>query len=346
MKKNSLTLKIFSIILAVVFVMALCSCGASSEAYDNAMSTTTSGSASGGTGKYEDFVVMEDAAEIEAVAPGATMESGSIVATGQTQPSLAEKIIYSANAFVETTEFDASVEQVYQMVEQCGGFMESSYISGAGYTSTYYNHQTYRSANFTIRVPAEQFAAVSGGLDALGYVTSLETYTDNITTQYYDTQSRLDAYEAEAERLIEMLAMADTVEEMIYIESRLSDVQYSIDSLTSRLKNWQNSVDYSTLYLYINEVAVIRVTPQVTETYWQQMLTGVKDSLTGIGEFFKDLFMWFVVSLPVLLLLAAVVVLIVFVVRFIIKRRDARLYGTPPYNSGIDPTSGDGKNNR
>ena len=41
---------------------------------------------------------------------------------------------------------------------------------------------------------------------------------------------------------------------MITIETRLSEVRYNIESLTSQLNNWQHQVDYSTINISIYEV--------------------------------------------------------------------------------------------
>ena len=65
---------------------------------------------------------------------------------------------------------------------------------------------------------------------------------------------RLETYAIEEERLLSMLEKATTVEEMIQLESRLSDIRYQIESLESRLRNWQNQVDYSTITIYLREV--------------------------------------------------------------------------------------------
>ncbi len=314
MKKRSHDSKVLALLLVTVVLTMLCACGRESSKADYAY--TGGGAAwaeSNASGTYPTSAKAED--EFAAESPAVWNEGDSPMPEAGPAQQFADKIIYSANVYIETLHFDQSVEDVYAMVEACGGFMESSYVSGNNYASTYYKEQTYRSASFTIRVPAQSFTAVKSSLDQLGYVTSEETYSDNITTQFYDTQSRLDAYRAEAQRLTEMLAKADSVEDMIIIESRLSDVQYNIDSLTSRLKNWQNSVDYSTLNLTLREVAEIRVQTKVTETYWQRMGKGFVSTINSIANFFKEVFMWIVVAFPVLLLLAIVVIVIILIVK-------------------------------
>ena len=316
MKKRSLDSKILALLLVTVVLTMLCACGSQNSKADYGY-TSTGGAAWAESKASGSYPTSANAAQDEYAeeSPAVWNEGDSPMPEAGPAQQFADKIIYSANVYIETLHFDQSVEDVYAMVEACGGFMESSYVSGNNYASTYYKEQSYRTASFTIRVPAQSFTAVKSSLDQLGYVTSEETYSDNITTQFYDTQSRLEAYRSEAQRLTEMLGKADSVEDMIIIESRLSDVQYNIDSLTSRLKNWQNSVDYSTLNLTLREVAEIRVQTKVTETYWQRMGKGFVSTMNSIANFFKEVFMWIVVAFPVLLLLAVVTIIIILIVK-------------------------------
>ena len=80
------------------------------------------------------------------------------------------------------------------------------------------------------------------------------TYTENVTSQYYDTQARLTAYQTQEARLLEMMEKAETVEDIITIEEKLTDLRYRIESLQSTLKNWDRQVSYSTISLDVEEV--------------------------------------------------------------------------------------------
>ena len=273
------------------------------------------GSYSGSTGAdrlEESYSVFADDADI----------SAAISDTQQAAPisEMTEKIIYTAHADIETVEFDETIEKVYDMLNLNGAFIESSYIGGRNYVQSYTGYQTYRSANFTLRIPKERFEAVTEGLDFLGNVTSLRTDAQNITSQFLDTDSRLTSYRIQEERLLAMLEKADTVADMITIESSLSEVRYNIESLTSTLKNWQTQVDYSTLMLYISEVERYTETVPIQQTYWQQVGDGLSSTIKGIGGFFTGLFKWLIVNLPVLIILAAIIVAIVVIVRRKIKK--------------------------
>lgn len=302
MKKNT------ALLLAIIFILAVfagCSAvGHDTEASDNATS--------------EESYATQDSVSATEDTMEAVSENSSIVA--EKNSDFTEKLIYTAYAEIETTEFDKTIDDVYSLIDKYGAFIESSSVSGANYSSAYYNHQTYRHANFTIRVPVDSFKAMKADMDSLGNVLYINTDVDNITPQYTDTESRLNAYRAEEENLMEMLEMAETVEDMITIQDRLSEVRYNIETLTSTLRNWQNQVDYSTIELQINEVEDLTEKFDIQQSYWEQMWSGFKSTLNDIGEFFKECFKGFVIILPVLLLLVIIAFVILLIIRLFIKR--------------------------
>ena len=55
-------------------------------------------------------------------------------------------------------------------------------------------------------------------------------------------------------KLPQLLEKAETVADIIEIESRLSEVRYQIESMESQLRTIDNQVNYSTVYININEV--------------------------------------------------------------------------------------------
>ena len=235
-----------------------------------------------------------------------------------------EKIIYTAYASIETVDFDETISNVYDLMDFNGAFIESSNIGGRNYAQSYYGWQTYRTARFTVRVPANRLSDMIGSLDVLGNVTSNSSEGQNITSQFYDTESRLSAYRIQEERLLAMLAKTETVADMIEIESRLSDVRYDIESMTSTLRNWQNLVDYSTLTLSINEVEKFTEYTPIQRPYWQQVNDGFGGTLRSIGDFFKDLLKWLIVNIPVIVILAVLVIIAVILIRRSIRRRSKK----------------------
>ena len=308
MKKS---VKVLSLVLILLMILSLAGCGASaskSATYD--MAPAEAPAASMERAEAEDMMLGSGLANT-------TAGSGEGVQPGNINT---EKIIYSAEACVETTEYETTIEDIYALVEELGGFMESTSLSGANYYQAARGNTGNRWAHFTIRIPSENFNTLTTSLSTLGNVPYCNTYSENITRTYYDVQSRLTAYKTQETRLLEMLAIAETVEDMLAIQQQLTEVQYEIDSLTSTLSNYDNEVRYSTVNLSVEEVQEYTPEPIVTMSYWEKMTTGFVRSLKSVGSFFTDLLLWLVTNLPVLILIAALACAAVVVIRRWIHR--------------------------
>ena len=313
--------KTLSLLLAVLLVFALCACGsadsassAPSAAYDM-VSTETAYPAEAPEEDYGGF----------AVAGGTQLETGS----GAAPEGSPEKLIYSASATVETTEFDRTIEKLSALVEQYGGFVESSSINGSNYYTQSRGYSSERYASYVIRVPSGKFSALMGSLSTLGNVPYSHTYTENITAQYYDTDARLTAYQTQEARLLEMMEAAETVEDLIAIEEKLTELRYQIESLQSTLKNWDRQVAYSTLDLEVQEV--IEYTPESRMSYGQELALALTNGRRRTGELFKDLLLAIVGALPALVILAVVLAILIPVWKKHRKARRAKK-NPPPEN--------------
>jgi len=249
-------------------------------------------------------------------AAGGGSGAGSITpVTAPVTEGLAEKIIYSVFANIETLDFDETIENVHTMLLMYGAFIEHSSISGINYASRFHGWNDFRSASFTIRVPVQNLNAMTGQLRVLGNVVHESSSADNITAQFFDTQSRLNSLLIQEERLLNMLSQADDVPDLIAIEERLAEVRYQIEWLTTMLNNWQRQVDFSTMTLSIWEVEQYTEQPQFNPSYWEQISEGFMSTLRGIGRFFMSLFMWLIVSAPVLVFLAGIAVITMIIIR-------------------------------
>ena len=197
-------------------------------------------------------------------------------------------------------------------------------MNGANYYNKSRGNTYLRSANYTIRIPSENFSSMMNALPTLGNVPFTNTYTENVTSQYYDVQARLTAYKTQEARLIEMMSVAETVEDIITIEDRLTEIRYQIDSMQSKLNNWDRRVNYSTIYLSISEVSEYTPTDPVKVTYGEKLGAAVKNGLKSVGDFFADFLLWFVEALPTLIILAAIAVVIVIIIRKTRGKREVR----------------------
>ena len=334
---------LITLVLSVVLIASCASAYVSEDpSYDSAMSLGVSGGGSSGSGSGSSGGYSYDS-EAGYTSSGVVPITAPVV-----DEHLAEKIIYTVYADIEALNYDESIERVYQLLAANNAFIESSYVGGVNYSDRYRGVQTYRSANFSLRIPKERLNTVTAGLGDLGNVTMLRSNSENVTAQFTDTESRLVSLRVQEERLLDMLRRAEDVPDMLAIEERMTNVRHQIESITSTLRNWQNQVDYSTLHINIYEVETFTEVVTVQQrTYWQQIGDGFMRNLRGVGNFFAAIFRWLVVSFPVLLVLAVIAVAVFIIVRRQLKRsaarrkaydRDYNYTSGSPYSTSAPPT--------
>ena len=165
----------------------------------------------------------------------------------------AQKIIYNASLSMESTDFDAARETLMAAVEANNAWMESTSVYG-----TEKDHD--RSADYTVRVPVDNYRAFLAAAGEAGSVRNVSENAQNITSSYIDVESRLAALEAQRTRLNELADQAETTADLLEIESQLSDVQYQLENYTRQLRNMDQQVSYSTVDIYLEEVATLTPT--------------------------------------------------------------------------------------
>lgn len=269
-------------------------------------SNGTGMSAGNADGAYKD--VLSDSVTNESMQQPGEGETGSaeISATAQ---KLIRKIWLNA----ETEDLDSLLSQVEQRIGELNGYVEAREVRNG----SDYNARRYRSASLTIRIPANQLNDfVDHVSDKANIISSNET-ADDITLSYVATQSRITALETEHTRLLELLAKAETMEDLLKIESRLTNVRTELEQVTSQLRLYDNMVDYGTIYLSITEVKEYTVTEE-PETVWERIGAGFMQSLKNLGTFFTELFVCIVIALPYLIPLAIVATAVILLA---IKRR-------------------------
>ena len=320
--------KTLALLLAILMALSLCACGsarnaaAPAEAPQAYSSNYSYDSAAAEMADY-DYGYAEESAMggFSAAAKAETTGAAQSAEVPEVDP---EKIIYSSNVTVETTDFDGTVARVEELVKSYGGWIESSSVNGANYYDTSRGYTRNRSASYSLRIPSNRFSELMGTLSELGNIPYSHTYTENVTAQYYDVQARLTAYEAQEARLLEMMQLAETVEDVIALEARLSDLRYQIESLQSTLNNWDRRVSYSSIYLDISEVRAYTPEPERRISYGEELSGALRDGLQAVGDFFKGALVILAACLPMLIVLAVLAVLIIWLVRKALARKKAR----------------------
>ena len=292
--------KLFAIILSCLLLSSLLfGCGAASD----------------GMTAENNNAVLKDEME-----PG--VQSGSITSTSQTnapQVNPNQKLIRKVWLDAETEDLDTLLEGVAQKITELAGYVESRNVNnGSNYSS-----RRYRSADLTIRIPADKLDQFVQHVSESANITNNKETADDITLKYVATQSRITALQTEETRLLELLGAAKNMSDLLEIEKRLTEVRTELEQVQSQLRVYENQVSYGTIYLSVEEVKEYTVTEE-PETVWERISTGFVKSLKNVGEFFTELFVVIVVGLPYLVLIGVAVAVAVILVRLRKKKRQPK----------------------
>ena len=304
-----------ALLMCLLTVSLFTGCGASS--YDSAVTESmkaedyyvNGSSTTGGTGIYTDGYEY-GTADGEA--------SKENVQTGR-------KLIKTANLSVETMEFDGLLAYIEQRTAELGGYIESMNVhNGSHYDRYYYSGKVgyyhERSANLVLRIPEGSLGSFLTNVEENSNIVSRSENIKDVTLQYVDLDSHKKVLETERDRLLVLMENATTIEDLIVLESRLSDVRYQIETMESQLRTYDNQIDYSTVKLDVSEVVEYTHVPEEEQTVGERIAEGFGETLSDIAESSKEFFIWFVVNSPYLVIFAVVICIGVLVIRLFISK--------------------------
>ncbi len=293
-------IRFFSLLLALCLVLTACGGAASTDA------------------EYDYAYDMESPAET--IAADLKTESGELSPVVDTD----RKLIKTVSVSAETEHYDDLLTALENKISSLGGYTESRQ-SGT-------HNRKSRYSRMTIRIPAQSLGEFLTHVTENANVLNTSEQTVDVTLQYSDTEAKITALETEQARLLELLASANNLSEILEIEARLSDVTYELERYESRKRSYDNQITYATVELYIDEVQTL--TPTEEPTVFERISSGFMDSLEGAGNGLVDFFVWLIVILPYLAVWVPILCLIAFLLgklrRIGQKRKQRRTTDTPP----------------
>lgn len=297
----------------------------SSTSFSNNAEAETYAAAGNHEAAPEDFSTDSGSAELsqEAVLSQEVSNPGTDPArtSDETSPAPVErKLIRNVSMNLETREFDALTKSISDAVTFFGGYIEQADVSG---NSLYWSgERSSRYSNITARIPENKLDAFLTDVSGQGNVTYKNESVQDVTLQYTDITSRKKTLQMEQDRLWELLEKAESIDAVIALEARLSEVRYQLESIESQLRTLDNQIVYSTVYLSIQEVQVLTSTDP--DTIPVRIQKGLSRSFNTLKISSVDFLVWFISSLPILAVFAVLVFIAVIILKKPLKRRKTR----------------------
>ncbi|MEA5083732.1 MAG: DUF4349 domain-containing protein [Lachnospiraceae bacterium] len=221
------------------------------------------------------------------------------------------KKIKTAYITITVENFEQAVENIRAQIESNSGYVENfnSYVYQQN------SDESLKAGNITLRMDKEYYEQMKIYVKSMGKVTYEDENVNDITSQYIDTQGRLKAKRVEEERLLELLASAENIQDIIAIEERLGNIRSDIESYQSTIDNWDKLVDLSTINVELKEEE-----PASVGTISSDFGTKVRKSFIGsvnmLVKGFQSIVLGLVsISLPLLVIAGVVSVTGIIIIK-------------------------------
>ena len=215
---------------------------------------------------------------------------------------LSEKLVYTASLTIQSLEFENAVTELKKLISSMNGIItyEETYDNNRYWYTTQESSGT-RHMSMHVRVPSKSFDAFLNSLDGAGKVVSRSTNVVNISRRYNDVSVQIDALEIQQKRLLEMMEKAETIEEMILVESRLTEVQTQLNQMKTERSSMDTDVEYSTVTIQLDEVKMYN---DSHPNFLKQIGDSFKEGFQSFFYSTGDLVLWLIYRLPYLIIAA------------------------------------------
>jgi len=156
-------------------------------------------------------------------------------------------LIYSGSVTVEVARVEDAIAEFLGKVGEWGGYLSRQ-----------------RGTTLSVRVPADRFDTAFEFLRTMGRLLQESREANDVTEEFMDLGIRLDNAKRSRERLLELLAKADKVEDMLKIEEQLRRLTEEIERMEGRRRFLADQVAMATLQATFQPVAQAPDRPAVS----------------------------------------------------------------------------------
>lgn len=204
-------------------------------------------------------------------------------------PYEAKKVVKTGSVVVEASDPAAVEQSLTARVESLGGYVETASAS-----------ESYRSLN--LRVPAAELDGLLEGMKAWGRVVSRQVTVQDVTTQYYDLETRLKNQKLLLDQYRTFLAQTKKMDEILDVMEKINGLTTDIESTEGQFRYLSKQVAFSTLSVEITSPLLSAGRP------WPNWDRGLSDLAHTLADFAAGTVFFLLASLvigPVLFGLAA-----------------------------------------
>ncbi|MGW7685305.1 DUF4349 domain-containing protein [Kribbella sp. NPDC054772] len=286
-------------VLAAVGVVLLAGCGAGGDESATSDSAPASKQDSGGTsGKAQPQAGQSKAGQSEAGQSQAGKPQASGSAGGQNDPEITRAIIKTGSLTVEGDDVSGMRQKAVTAIAALDGQVASED------TGSDPDGKVTR-ANLVLKVPTKSFETAIQRLSDLGKRLQIHQESTDVTEQVVDVASRIESQRASLDRMRALMAKANTIGEIVSVESELTRRESDLEALLAKQKNLALQTDLATLTLTLTEKSEPVMADKVPD---KGFLAGLKSGWHAFSAAFSALATAVGAMLPFLVLIAIIAV--------------------------------------
>jgi hypothetical protein len=232
------------------------------------------------------------------------------------------KIIKNAELTLEVTSPNDAQRSVASIAESQGGFVVTSE------TKISENHDPSKrtvEVKLIVRVPANQFDAALSAIEKLSTnVIHRGISGSDVTEEFLDLEARIRTQKALELQFLEIMKQAGNISDALEVQRQIAGVRTEIEKLEGRRRFLENRASLSTITVDLKSPVLIAVN---TSSFGRSLRESVSDSVGVASAIVLGLTRFFIVMIPILVLIVLPVGLIVSV--FVRRARRIRLNVTP-----------------
>ncbi|MEU8224473.1 DUF4349 domain-containing protein [Kribbella sp. NPDC048915] len=219
-----------------VVALAGCSADGNESASRDGGSAQSSGEAAGVAKPQQPGAAKSDSASSAGGSGGDSKE----------QPTVARAIVKTGSLTVEGENVSDLRQKAVSTVTGLGGQVaaEDTVSDADG---------TIDRSNLTLKVPTKSFETAIQRLSELGKRLQIHQESTDVTEQVVDVGSRIQSQRASLERTRALMTKANTIAEIVSVESELTRRESDLESLLAKQKNLSLQTELATLNLTITQ---------------------------------------------------------------------------------------------
>lgn len=316
MKKRGIIIVSAAAAVVLAVSMLLAACGSSSSSGQAAPASAETKES--GYGSAADYAVNTESNEyLTEAAYAEEADAAERTEVSQKAYNGEVKLIYRADVYAEAKDIDKAAADLEKLAADMGGYVEYSDIGNYGYGNDY-----SRYANYTIRIPSEKYEAFLEAFGGSGSCTvrSISKSTEDVGADYADTEARLKTLRIKQERLQELLARAENMEDIITIENALTDLEYQLEWNTSTLNRYDALVGFSTITINLQQVARETQTSEGV-TLTERIVNAFHNGIAAFATGFENFVVVLAGAVIPLLIVIAVIIIVILLIRRTLKKK-------------------------